>query len=119
MTRTCDLRFRKPPSPEQLAPVHPFQNHRACSGVIPGVNLQKSKIYMLFQLSMAERVGLSPPMPKMRENRRKIRIPKRPVEFCDHRCVPPGRPIRASISTDFEAFGDVGVAQAKPIPKPE
>src|SRR4051812_35369259 len=60
MTRTCDLRFRKPPSPEQLAPVHPFQNHRACSGVIPGVNLQKSKIYMLFQLSMAERVGFEP-----------------------------------------------------------
>ena len=29
------------------------------------------------------------------------------VVFCDHRCVPPIRPARPSISTKFEAFGDL------------
>ncbi|WP_354264827.1 hypothetical protein [Bradyrhizobium sp. GM2.2] len=51
----------------------------------------------------AETVGLSSPIPQIRENRRKTRIPKKPVEFSDHRCVPPGRRIRALISGDFGA----------------
>lgn len=46
--------------------------------------------------NLADRVGLSPPMPKTRENRRKTRISRNPVGFCDHLCVPPARPSKDS-----------------------
>jgi hypothetical protein len=49
-----------------------------------------------------ERVGLPSPMPRLRENSRKSKDSgKRPVGICDHRCVPPDRPIRPSKSTDL------------------
>jgi len=65
----------------------------------------KIRLFLNFRCCelVAERVGLSSPIPQIRENRRKTRIPKKPVEFCEHRCVPPGRRIRALISADFGA----------------
>jgi hypothetical protein len=32
-------------------------------------------------------------------------FPKSPAKVCDHRCVPPDRPVRPSTSADFEASG--------------
>ncbi|MBP1062722.1 hypothetical protein JOE51_004189 [Bradyrhizobium japonicum] len=55
------------------------------------------------RFSMAEREGLSSPLPRLRKNRRKTRIPQKPVGFCDHRRVPPIRSGGSSISIDFEA----------------
>ncbi|SPP93280.1 protein of unknown function [Bradyrhizobium vignae] len=53
---------------------------------------------------VAERVGLSSSQRRVCEYRRKTRIPGRPAEACDHRCVPPVRPGGRSISGDFEGY---------------
>ncbi|MET4279475.1 hypothetical protein ABIB68_007760 [Bradyrhizobium sp. F1.2.2] len=66
----------------------------------------------------AERAGLPAPMPKMRENRRKLRILQSPVFVCDHRCVPPARPCGPRISADF-ATGEGGRCLLAPGRIPE
>lgn len=70
---------------------------------------------MFFKAHCGEESGTLSPIPRLPEKRRKTRIPKKPVEFCDHRCVPPGRPIPTSISGDFDPFGRASDRQDREI----